>query len=493
MRRRDALAALALGAAAPYGTALPSSLAALPPAAILYVDPLNGNDANNGRAWWLAVATVAKALSLVPAGGAVVNLAAGTHNITTQLLVPDGTTLWGQGPEATQLVWSTDLGSGACAIKPAGTGIQQNHRSYRSMMLSGSAGDITVGTSRASMDGLEIYRNDYLEDVYSSGFRAGFGIVGDHNIMVNCQGTNSMHGLSYQNSPVATGNQALYGCRFTGNAYSGIRIARDNIMSGDVLNGVHLANEPYGIFKDSAGGTGPIASACFQSEIFVFLEGIGNSFVDDASTDFTFYNCRVDMPNGSLSRTFQWGAQPSNFTMNCNAIHNSRFFTGDGIPAGAVGQWAVNNSDRGWDVYTATLGTAPLGTAANHSDLGAVFHLAGDRTLVFALPAAASTIATGDLLCFNTSGEAQRATAALGIIGVALTASSVEGTPVFVQNNGFAQVTLNYDGMAPTQGQSLVQSGTNAYHVQAGTGSTGLAVATAAGSFGTVPATLTLT
>lgn len=106
----------------------PVSGSSTPPNAVtvglFFVDPVNGNDNNNGLSWTSAVATIAKALVLASDRSQVayINLSRGVHLVSATLIIPQAVKLHGFGSlisQETEIVYN-GADDGSYVIRTAG-------------------------------------------------------------------------------------------------------------------------------------------------------------------------------------------------------------------------------------------------------------------------------------------------------------------------------------------------------------------------------------
>jgi len=208
--------------------------------------------------------------------GGAVEFPQGTIKLTSQLNVPDGVGIEGDG-FATVFWAPTDFGAGKSAISIAPSGTPRFLRGFR---VVGPGAGVSIGVQPANMDGLILAgATSYVDDVKVSGFRAGIVLAQDHQVLTNVRSNGNYYGIYWPNSN-AKGNHYIKNFDFGTNALAAFGISNANSIQGSEIVDGHCGQTPFVFFKED-----PTNAESFGLDILFlgyvtvrncFAEGLGN-------------------------------------------------------------------------------------------------------------------------------------------------------------------------------------------------------------------------
>jgi hypothetical protein len=234
------------------------------------------------------------------AGGGIVYFPEGSYPISSTITLPFASLviLLGAGADSSELIWSTDLGSGNYAVKWGPFGDWQNNTPYeiRGLHLvgpdgTGSPSGAQLGTVSAEMGGVQLERQCRLIDCKVEGFYSGVSKYGNHQQILGCYLRNNYINLDY---PDLLNADPMIGQNYGDETVqrSSLTAARfANVSVGDnqgIVTALYERNEigfsPYHLHAKTGRATGNfISESVFVDNNF---EAFGNAFIwaEDAAT-----------------------------------------------------------------------------------------------------------------------------------------------------------------------------------------------------------------
>lgn len=232
-------------------------------------------------------------------GGGTLSSPRGTYICNTEILLPkaiiyDSTIVqqvnWiGEG-FASKYKWSTDLGVGKWAVRPAdgtlgGTGYKCDGL-IKDIVFYGPNETFTLGVAPCNMKGVMGGAQRKLENVGSRYFYAGICIAGDHSQYKNVQCHYNYYGGYWENPYTNLYGDFLFeGLYLNGCAFAAIGIDYRANPQGTFIK-CYIGGAPYGIYKECNGITSYSSTLKgFTNSSFVdcMFEFIGNAMISDES------------------------------------------------------------------------------------------------------------------------------------------------------------------------------------------------------------------
>jgi len=211
---------------------------------------------------------------------ATIELPAGTFRVTRSINL-HGSTLSGEGPDQTVIMFTDDLGKDV----PGFTGDAK--RIFGPFTIKGlkleaprRAGGVHSGDCPNQMDGIHLYNNCKVADCSLQYFNSALVIDGNHHSVTDTAAQANYIGVHYVLSSDRSYMDDYYeNCSFTANGLAGVKIDDTVPMGGATYLRVHTGFEPYAFLL---GSHSTINGCQFLQTQF---EGVGNA--DFADTDGT--------------------------------------------------------------------------------------------------------------------------------------------------------------------------------------------------------------
>ena len=231
---------------------------------------------------WLGLQAAIVAAHDLPAGGAV-HIPAGTYLVDRPLLNPPATLdkyslgqqvdEYGDGVAQTRIVFTRDLGPGACGFGEANRGIGSNTR--------GRIRDLRLIGPGTAMDGFCIGAKQLLRRVRADGFHAGVNVLEDHWEIQDSEFAGNFYGIYLAPGGDTFGNGVLRDVFPVGNHMASIAVASSNVLDSATLHNVHLGFSPYGFYREAKPGGGVVLDGFISNSLLenVWGEDLGNGYI----------------------------------------------------------------------------------------------------------------------------------------------------------------------------------------------------------------------
>ena len=197
------------------------------------------------------------------AGGGTVTIPAGHYyplhpvfslGVLNTNQLANGVDFQGAGQYATRLDFTTDYGSGSCALGESNRGPGSVGRSTISKLRlvgPGAANANTVGHMVAGMDGLCLGSKDHVDHVWSGFFHAGANILEDHGQIEASDLSVNYYGVYFAPNGDVVGNWDIADTYMVGEAWSGIGVAWNNAIATSHIKNVDVGgNSPYSFYRE---------------------------------------------------------------------------------------------------------------------------------------------------------------------------------------------------------------------------------------------------
>jgi hypothetical protein len=189
----------------------------------------------------------------------------------------------GDGFNATNYKWPSDLGSGKFAVNGARVSGNPNNCAglWQDIGLVGPNASVALGIVPANMSGWGWNSRREMVRLRAWGFNAGFDIVGDQTTFEGLHARNCYYGM-YFNAPSSTnfGDLCINKSIFEFCTQAGIGVNNGANIGGSRLNHVGVYTSPFGIFKETGGADNSIIQDCVLTACQ--FEALGNGMIADA-------------------------------------------------------------------------------------------------------------------------------------------------------------------------------------------------------------------
>lgn len=280
-----------------------------------------------------AAAQLAMNLAAANGGGTVFS-PPGIYRMSDELIIPEiadaddgynAVDIVGSGKRNTVWKWTSDLGTGKYALRPADMVNDYMRSTIRDLTLYGPRTVDTLGSAPANMNGLGTAHRVNVERVQVEWFRSGVVIIGDHHSFKDCTFTKNYYGVYWGADGTNRGDHNFLSCDINGNKFANIATHPVNNIDASVFWGCHIGFAPYGIWAESGTRTSnALSNSTFTDCAF---EAIGNAIyaVEGSLDSFNGpTTCAFLQCSGTQDSLYKIAANP--FTAFINAhVDRCRF------------------------------------------------------------------------------------------------------------------------------------------------------------------------
>lgn len=394
------------------------------------------------------------AVNLANTGDGILCLPPGrVESHSVELVVPPSVQLIGSGAflEANRgsvLIWR-ELGTGKFPIKM--DPLQDYPSVWKDFAIRGPYVRNNMGDDVSDMHGPRVFSHASLTSVFSSGFKSGFVLMGDHHLFTDVRVQNNAYGLYMgMNHGYGVGNQTFVRLSMNGNKRAGIAIGTSQTLNVAAFIAGDFSTMPVAIYRFDE-GPGSRWSNFLSDTSFVrcSFEQMGDAVIYDSVGDgvmsgTNFYNigeARATDLNWLGARNALWDVGG---IVGCTVeqalspwYETNRSIDKPWIKANfVVGLHVAENTQSAWNTYHPTIAKKLIESPRiENVTIGPARTVPGSFDHNGIIANAAETLTRFDALEVLPDGRVRRARDANPYIGQALNPASA-GQSVFVITKG---------------------------------------------------------